>query len=286
MTVTRLGMVLALALAQHTLGQEGSPSLSPEEQRLIEAMESYADYAMSVIESEAEKTKRTRPRDRNRIRQLESLAKRFQSTPYVLPKLLPWRLKTGDIGLLFGSISGDGDNEQNRFRVVQVVDSQNMIVESYGKGHTIDEAANAIRRQEKLLWITGVDTSGVTDDTYIKLDQIFEVKGTKRYETAFGTNTVFLLSPYPIQDTSAVIAKARSLSNYTPRESPKREESGFRVWRDASGVHSIEAQLVKAIGGTVTLMKRDGTEIEIEASKLSDRDRAWLKDRGRSTTPD
>lgn len=280
MTVTRLGMVLALALAlaQHTLGQEGSPSLSPEEQRLIDAMASYSDYAMSVIESEA---KRTRPQDRNRIRQLESLAKLFKSTPYVLPRLLPWRLKTGDIGLLFGSISGDGDNEQNRFRVVQVVDSQNMIVESYGKGYTIDEAANAIRRQEKILWITGVDTSGVTDDTYIKLDQIFEVKGTKRYETAIGTNTVFLLSPYPIQDASAVIAKSRSLSNYTPRESPKREESGFRVWRDASGVHSIEARLVKAIGGTVTLMKRDGTEIEIEASKLSDRDRAWLKNRGR-----
>ena len=51
-------------------------------------------------------------------------------------------------------------------------------------------------------------------------------------------------------------------------------EARFRTWSDSSGKFQIKAKLVSVAGDTITLLKEDGTEIELPLSKLSEADQA------------
>lgn len=49
---------------------------------------------------------------------------------------------------------------------------------------------------DQTVWIDGVSTAGLTDDSYISFDDPFYISGTKSYETAIGgTKTVFVAEP-------------------------------------------------------------------------------------------
>jgi WD40 repeat protein len=50
----------------------------------------------------------------------------------------------------------------------------------------------------------------------------------------------------------------------------------FRTWTSADGRFTVAAEFVKAIGGRVTLRKRDGTEITVSIANLSQADRRLL----------
>lgn len=50
-----------------------------------------------------------------------------------------------------------------------------------------------------------------------------------------------------------------------------------RTWHDRSGEHSVPARLVSLQSGTVRLAKDDGSEIAVPIAKLSESDRAWVK---------
>jgi hypothetical protein len=49
-----------------------------------------------------------------------------------------------------------------------------------------------------IVWITGVSTVGFTNGTDFVTDKPFVVKGTKKYTTALGDNTVFALEPVKV----------------------------------------------------------------------------------------
>lgn len=59
------------------------------------------------------------------------------------------------------------------------------------------------------------------------------------------------------------------------------EGANWRTWTTADGRFSVEAQFVKFIGGTLTLKKRDGTEISVNLEILSKEDQEFIRQRGR-----
>jgi hypothetical protein len=54
-------------------------------------------------------------------------------------------------------------------------------------------------------------------------------------------------------------------------------EAKFRKWTSSNGSHSVEALLASYANGFVTLEKRDGTRVRVELTKLSDSDKAFVK---------
>ena len=63
-----------------------------------------------------------------------------------------------------------------------------------------------------------------------------------------------------------------------------------RIWRDVSGQFSVKATLLRIDETSVLLLKEDGKQLYVSISKLSPRDRAFLKDNGSrpnsKSTPD
>ncbi len=55
------------------------------------------------------------------------------------------------------------------------------------------------------------------------------------------------------------------------------DDARWRKWTTADGKYRSDARFVKYIYGRVTLEKRDGTRIEIDAAQLSPEDIAWIK---------
>ena len=54
------------------------------------------------------------------------------------------------------------------------------------------------------------------------------------------------------------------------------EISDKRIWNDATGAFSLEAEFVKVEDGNVTLKKTDGKTITIPLDKLSQEDRDFV----------
>lgn len=139
-------------------------------------------------------------------------------------------------------------------------------------------------------------------------DQSFNVVGTKRYETANGASrTVWLLEPTDNPEVQkeraaeaiaaerraalaaklaerkaaakeAVERRAREEKEAAGKEADAAKEAAkWRTWTDSMGKHKIEAKF----GGmaVVTLIKRDGSTIQIPLEKLSREDQQWLETR-------
>ncbi len=51
----------------------------------------------------------------------------------------------------------------------------------------------------------------------------------------------------------------------------------YREWTDATGKFSVRAAFIKYTAGVVTLEKENGERIDVQADKLSDVDRAWIR---------
>ena len=65
----------------------------------------------------------------------------------------------------------------------------------------------------------------------------------------------------------------------TPAKPEEERKPQFRTWTSADGRFTVEAEFVKAIGGKVTLRKRDGTKITVPMKKLSEDDRRVIRGR-------
>jgi len=81
-------------------------------------------------------------------------------------------------------------------------------------------------------------------------------------------------------DKAADVEKER-LAEQKRKQEAERLAADTRVWKDASGKFSVEAQYAGLLSGKVRLRKADGQEIVIELMKLSDADREWLKARAK-----
>lgn len=198
----RIGIAFILfSFITPCLGGENETKLSTDEQRLKEAMIKYSDRIIEILVAEIKNYNPRYDGSGQHARWLKKKLAMFRKQPYQIPQLYPWSLKPGDIGQLTGSFATTAaPNKKNSFHVFQVIDDNNMLVRSPDGGIATDEANNAIRRSaEKIIWVSGISTKGVVDDSRITLGYVYEVTGTKRYGTAAGSNTVSVIAPFAIQ---------------------------------------------------------------------------------------
>lgn len=113
--------------------------------------------------------------------------------------------------------------------------------------------------------VDGIDTSGMTDDSPHDFSRyIVECRGTKQYETNFGTRTVkhfVCIDPEKMNRVLKEVNRIRS----------------FRVWLDKNEKHATRAQFVDFKNGKVTLLSQDGKEISVKIVQLSKTDQAWVR---------
>lgn len=72
--------------------------------------------------------------------------------------------------------------------------------------------------------------------------------------------------------------KKKLIKTVPPKEKPIPE---MRIWTDATGEHTIDAEFVSLTAGKVKLRKADGTITTLPLDKLSGDDQAWIKARGK-----
>jgi hypothetical protein len=262
-------------------------SVSSDEKRLEDAMLAFSKDVCVMLEEEIEDNKKRRSSGRisaklstQQVQSLQAKLSLFRKQPYQVPKLHLTTLKVGDIGQLTGNMSAENDPEQNHFKVIQVIDASNMLIESIAS-FAPNEANVATKRDKKIAWVSGVSTSGVTDDSYVKLGQLFEVKGTKQYGTVIGsTNTVFHLALFPIQDTKQIIerrSKAVDVPLLIREGTGEGLKSKPRLWRDVTGKFSVMAKFGGVIDGKIILLTDDGRKLTIPVERMSEPDRKLLK---------
>lgn len=295
----RLGVVLLVGwlAAVGTSSQNAWAADKADEQRLKDAMIRYSTAVIDILESEVKKTKQRRAAGQigaqphaQDVRFLQEKIRLFRSEPLQVPRLCLWRLQVGDIGRLTGNLESPPDPETNHFRVLQVVDESNMLITSHGNevlsmedqllGLVPSAFPYVNKSVEAVVWVTGIRTAGITDGTYTKLGQVFEVSGTKKYETAIGASkTVFVISPFSIQDTNSFAAKIRGYeqSGKKSREAPN-SKTELRTWKDATGNFTIRAKFGGIIGGKVVLVKQDGSKVSVTREQLSKADNEYLDD--------
>jgi hypothetical protein len=102
-------------------------------------------------------------------------------------------------------------------------------------------------------FIYGVDASGSTMGTRLYIDAPLIVDGNEQYTTVLGA--------------SRSIPKLVPLNEKLPKH-PAVVGIGIRTWKDVSGKYSIEATFDRYEKGTVYLVKRDGSEVDVKISIL------------------
>jgi hypothetical protein len=105
---------------------------------------------------------------------------KLQKDDYISVPLLPVnKLEVGRVGVLYFPKGMSLASEDGRGFLVIYIDGPNDMLAEIG---------------EKPVWIKGVSTSGLVDQSRVVLPQLFHVAGTKKYKTnTGGTSTVFLL---------------------------------------------------------------------------------------------
>lgn len=186
-----------------------------------------------------------------------------------------------------------------RFKVVQVIDAENVLGEI-----TLDERRKivAITRSgpdaprhadtvggptQSVVWFT-MPTKGMVDDSNFNTEEIFTVTGTKQYETASGgTKTIFVLKMRTQEEihaeqqaTAQELQKKKNLAaKKRETEKEQRIKDNTRTWTAASSGKTLRATFIGSIGDKVKLQKEDGTAITVALNQLSDEDQAWIKNR-------
>jgi len=173
-----VSMILTFAMSANAQDDH-----SKDAERLSAAMRQYSQYVKS----------KTRKVPRNPI-----------------PPLYLWLAKKGDIGRLSGNSTEGG----NSFRVLQVLDDENMLITT-SRGQLSDtfvtESGENLISKEVTVWVSGVPTEGIVDDSFVRLSQLFEVKGTKKYDSNAGGSAVLEIAPFSIQDQETLKKALKAL---------------------------------------------------------------------------
>lgn len=178
-------------------------ALTLEEQLLVVEMERYSLDWLPVLQDAINAFRASG--DQATVKAIRKRMNQFEEE-FFIPTYFAWKLRTGDIGQV---VSGGGANG-NQFRIQQIIDGKNMIVTNIdAEGSTIQDFAFAnVVVPECWLWISGVNTSNLSDDRGVVLDAIYECKGTRSYVTVLGASrTIKEISPYPVQSLSSIKAK-------------------------------------------------------------------------------
>lgn len=145
----------------------GGPEYGPNE-----AAESERQHRISDLQSKLGADKVALKKALEGVSKIKAAeGQKYQDTAHnqmllVVPEL---RLAVGEYGSL-------GD-----VQIVQIVDTNNMLVRI---------------GEDELVWLEGIDTSGLVDDHDFTLTTNLQITGTKQYNTAMGaTKTVFVAQP-------------------------------------------------------------------------------------------
>jgi hypothetical protein len=116
------------------------------------------------------------------------------------------------------------------------------------------------RNPEKLLWCSGVSTSGTQDGGKLTLDGPFVVGGNHTYQSAVGPATILSIKPF---------SPGKEVSKFTRKDD-------VRTWTTKSGDKS-DAIFVRLDKGHAMLVTPDGKDLDLELDKLSDDDRSYIR---------
>lgn len=127
-------------------------------------------------------------------------------------------------------------------------------------------------------------TSGMADDQELEeLPGKWLVSGTHKYDTATGTNTVFVVRQATDDELRAVAnAEAERQKVAAQEKFAKRFAEGKSLWKDSTGKRSIEAIYDGFETGHVWLAKEDGSRVKVPLAKLSGKDRKRAIDTARA----
>jgi hypothetical protein len=156
--------------------------------------------------------------------------------------------KTGSIGIpVTTSILGQQRNELNP-EVVQVVDSENVILSSNGI----------------LLWLSGVDTRNLTDDSRLRLNKPCRAVGTRSYESILGAKKT-VLHLEVIDLPSEVVQIQKELAEVPLKEWQLR----IRKWQvNKEKEELLYARFLSFDGKQLELELRDRSVVTFSAKQL------------------
>ena len=273
-------VTLIVALTTPTFAQE-QPAQEPAKPGDIAAeptpeerfRESVTNYNKHLVEL-AQRHLSFRPG--KRAAEFRAIGRRAAANEPNMPLLYLWKLELGQIGLLTGNSLRD--NAKNKFEVMQVIDDYNMLIASQRNATTVDPLNVVETTKERWVWVSGVPTKGIVDDSVVKLEQVFEVVDTKRYAAAIGTNTVFVIQPFEIQSPDKLLAvlKVEPKKPMPKPIEPAKPMYGEREWTSADGKFTVEATFIESEDGKVKLRLADKREIEVDVESLSEEDQAYL----------
>ena len=161
----------------------------------------------------------------------------------------------GDKGMLYGQ----------RAKVIQIIDDGNALVEVEwyvdgfkGAGGTTIE--RTLKEVNEIVWLVR-PTAGLIDGRVLETDDLFEVTGTKRYESKAGQRTIPLVE--------------------VPDEA-KDDKDGYRTWVSPDGKTAVVAKYREVTGtkkeSKVTLEKKDGTTVGLPTANLSKADQKYIQE--------
>ncbi|MGO8688645.1 MAG: trypsin-like peptidase domain-containing protein [Thermoguttaceae bacterium] len=148
-----------------------------------------------------------------------------------------------------------------------------------------------------LLGGKGGELAAKTGDDIVRnvpIDCVFYVGAARPYSTVGGTTSYYiplvsvskLLDPADLKDLvdneKSRRAKALEEANLIQAKAEAAiEKAKWRIWRDATGKHEIEAKFSGVISGKVKLTRRDGLTIQLPTEKLSKEDQEWIAARAK-----
>lgn len=166
--------------------------------------------------------------------------------------------------------------------ILQVVDEKSQLVQIKLYDGTFDGFTGEPKlRDTQTVWMT-LDSTGQVDGRRVRIDGVWEVIGTKTYESANGAKrTVFHLQlcimqappPPRAKPPAPPIAEKPKTPVEKPAE-PTPRIGDFHTFYIANGPH--EMQLVAITREFVKLRRADGRVIQVDPKNLSAADREWL----------
>jgi len=174
-------------------------------------------------------------------------------------------MKVGDFGRL---------DSMAEYEIAQIIDEGNMRL----------NVRNLTFRQARVdygdsynVWVKG-NTKGLTDGTKIQIEDVFQVTGTKQYNTAIGgSKTVYVLEKVNVGPIIERLRKEREAEKQEPRE-PKPTKPAEREWSDMSGLFKLTATFLSSDGESVSLRKSDGQTISVPVKRLSQADQDYVSE--------
>jgi hypothetical protein len=159
-------------------------------------------------------------------------------------------------------------------KVRQVIDKTNLLlyVHADWSSGVVRYGFPAVKYSDKdcePFWVQNFNTEGLTDKSVIEEVPVFRCVGTKQYETALGSNTVWVFEPYTIHDF---------IETWTPPARSTPTTRPVRTWKDTTGTFSVRATFNGLGGSVVSLKKEDGSIIKVPLERLCEGDREYIEE--------